>query len=315
MSATTEKIEFATAFAPASVGNVAVGFDVLGHALSGLGDRVSARRTAAPGVCIRSITGSDAELPKDPDSNTAGRAVSALLAAADFDGGIELEILKGIPLSSGLGGSAASAVAAVVAAAAIIDPARPRRALYPFALAGEAVASGSAHGDNVGPQLLGGLVLATAHRLVTVPVPPGLTAVAVHPSHRVNTRDARACLAEPFALDTVVTQCGNLAQLLCGCHQDDFELIAAGLRDVMVEPRRAALIPGFARVREAALDHGALGASISGAGPTVFGWFRDTGGAEAAGTAMVEAFGSAGLEARAHVSPVDAPGASVLESG
>lgn len=306
---------YATAFAPASVGNVAVGFDVLGHALSGLGDRVSAFRDERPGVRIRSITGSDVDLPLDAERNTAGRAVAALIAETGFEEGIELEIAKGIPLSSGLGGSAASAVAAVVAAAALVDPRLPRESLYPFALAGETVASGAPHGDNVGPQLLGGLVLATARRLVSIPVPEGLTAVAVHPDHRVETREARECLAEPFGLSTVVEQCGNLAQLLCGCHRGDLDLIREGLRDVMVEPRRAVLIPGFAQVREAALDHGALGASISGAGPTVFGWFADAGAAEGAGAAMVEAFAASGLDARAHVSPVAAPGAAILESG
>ena len=294
---------------------MAVGFDVLGHALSGLGDRVSVHRSDRPGVRIVSIRGSDAELPHDAADNTAGRAVAALIEATGFADGMEIRIIKGIPMSSGLGGSAASAVAATVAAAAIIEPGRTLESLYPFALAGEAVASGAAHGDNVGPQLLGCIVLATASRLVRVPVPPELTAVAVHPSHRVNTRDARACLEAPFPLQTVVAQSGNLAQLLCGCHQNDFDLIAAGLRDVMIEPRRADLIPGFGRVRQAALDNGALGASISGAGPTVCGWFRGIETAERAAPAMVEAFAAAGLAARAHVSPVNSPGATVLESG
>jgi homoserine kinase len=312
---TSKRIEFATAFAPASVGNVAVGFDVLGHALTGLGDRVSVHRSDEPGVRIVSICGSDAELPLDPADNTAGSAVAALLAACAVRDGMEIRIAKGIPMSSGLGGSAASAVAATVAAAAIVDPGRPLESLYPFALAGEAVASGAAHGDNVGPQLLGGLVLATASRLVRIPVPPELTAVAVHPSHRIDTRDARACLNKPFPLNVVVAQTGNLAQLLCGCHHNDFELIAAGLRDVMIEPRRADLIPGFAQVREAALDNDALGAAISGVGPTVCGWFRGIETAERAGTAMVRAFAAAGLPARAHISPVNAPGAKLLESG
>jgi len=306
---------FATAFAPASVGNVAVGFDVLGHALCGLGDRVTARPRREPGVRIRAITGNDAALPTDPDENTAGRAVAALINATGYAGGIDRELDKGIPLASGLGGSAASAVAAVVAAAALVDPRLSREALYPFALAGEAAASGTPHGDNVGPQLLGGLVLATRRRLVSIPVPEGLTAVAVHPCYRVATREARACLAEPFDLDTVVGQCANLAQVLCGCYRSDFELIGDGLRDVMIEPRRARLIPGFDRIRNAAREHGALGASISGAGPTVFGWFRDAPQAETAGRAMVAAFAEAGLDARAHVSMVAAPGATITASG
>jgi len=307
------KKSFATAAAPASVGNAAVGFDLLGHALISPTDRVTASRSSEPGVRIASISGSRHALPLDAESNTASRAVMAMLQAHRIDAGIELAIEKGIPLASGLGGSAASAVAAAVAAAALLElPLSPEQ-LYPFALAGEAVASGAAHGDNVGCQLLGGLVLATADRLVSIPVPDGLTAVAVHPDYQVNTRDARQCLAQPFELATVVAQSSNLAQVLTGCHQSSLELIRAGLADVLVEPRRAALIPGFAEVKRAALAHGALGASISGAGPTVFGWFADPAAAESAGRAMVLAFAGAGLGAEAFVSPVDAPGARIVE--
>lgn len=306
---------FATAFAPASVGNVAVGFDLLGHALDAPGDRVTVSRGRSPGIRIVSISGIPDVLPMDPESNTAGRAVSALADSAGIETGLEIAIDKGIPLASGLGGSAASAVAAVVAAAEVLALDLQPERLYPFALAGEAVASGAAHGDNIGCQLLGGLVLATADRLVSIPVPRGLTAVTVHPDCQVATREARRCLADPFALQTVVAQTANLAQVLAGCYQGDFGLIAAGLRDAMVEPRRARLIPGFARVQQAALDHGALGASISGAGPTVFGWFADTARAEAAGRAMVDAFAASGLRADARISPVDAPGARITESG
>lgn len=308
-------ISFATATAPASVGNAAVGFDLLGHALTSPADRITASRSSEPGVRIASISGSRHALPLDAGSNTATRAVMALLEAHRIDVGIELTIGKGIPLASGLGGSAASAVAAVVAASALLELDLAPEELYPFALAGEAVASGAAHGDNVGCQLLGGLVLATADRLVAIPVPEGLTATAVHPDYQVNTRDARQCLAEPFDLATVVAQSSNLAQVLAGCHQSDIDLIRSGLGDVMVEPRRAALIPGFAEVKRAALEHGALGASISGAGPTVFGWFADRAEAESAGRAMVEAFTGAGLVAEAFVSPVAAPGARVVEIG
>jgi len=307
---------FATATAPASVGNAAVGFDLLGHALSSASDRVTASRApSSQAVRIVSITGSRDALPTDADSNTASRAVMAMLQARGIDAGIDLSIEKGIPLASGLGGSAASAVAAVVAAASLLELDLTPDQLYPFALAGEAVASGAAHGDNVGCQLLGGLVLATADRLVAIPVPQGLTAVAVHPDYQVNTRDARQCLTEPFDLATVVSQSSNLALVLTGCHQSNFELIRAGLADVMVEPRRAALIPGFARVKQAALEHGALGASISGAGPTVFGWFVGESAAKAAGQAMMKAFSEAGLAAEAFVSPVAANGARVVEVG
>ena len=309
------KRSFATARAPASVGNAAVGFDLLGHALAAPEDRVTASRSDGSGVRIASIRGSRHALPLDAGSNTASRAVMAMLEAQGIEVGIELVIDKGIPLASGLGGSAASAVAAVVATASLLELQLSLEEMYPFALAGEAVASGTAHGDNVGCQLLGGLVLATTDRLISIPVPAGLTAVAVHPDYQVNTRDARQCLVRPFDLATVVAQSSNLAQVLTGCHQSSIELVRSGLADVMVEPRRAALIPGFDEVKKAALAHGALGASISGAGPTVFGWFADEADAATAGRAMVNAFAGAGLKAEAFVSPVAAEGARIVDNG
>jgi homoserine kinase len=281
----------AVARAPATVANVAVGFDILGHSLAGPHDRVTARRSAAPGVRIVAIRGSRVALPLDPERNTAGRAVLELLAAQQPGFGVELEIDKGIPAGSGLGSSAASAVAAVVAANALLEEPLPARALYPFALVGEAVASGSVHGDNVAPALLGGLVLATDLVL--------------------ETRRARAALAAPYPLGDFVQQSANLALVLCGCFRGDLELIAAGLRDVLVEPRRAPLVPGLAAVQAAARAHGALGSSISGAGPAVFAWFAEPVGAARAGAAMQAAFATVGLPSEVHVAPVAGPAASV----
>jgi len=304
----------ATAFAPASVGNVGVGFDLLGHVIDGPGDTVTARRTDQLGVVIEAIDGVITDLPRTPDRNTAGRAVLALLGFVDAEFGVALQIRKGIPLGSGLGGSAASASAALVAANALLDHPLTMTELYPFALAGESVASGSAHGDNVGPQLLGGLVLATLERLIPIPVPAGLWAAVVHPDHVVETRRARESLKAPFDIATIVQQNSLLAQFLIGCQTSDLDLIRAGLGDVLVEPRRAPLIPGFAQVKQAAIDHGALGASISGAGPSVFGWFDDQAQAEAAQEAMIGAFAEVDLPAEGWVSPVNSPGARLVSA-
>ena len=303
----------ATAFAPASVGNVGVGFDLLGHAIDGPGDTVTARRVDEPGVRIVAIKGLVRDLPLDSERNTAGRAVFALLEDQQPGFGVELVIDKGIPLSSGLGGSAASAVAALVASNALLPEPLTHEALYPYALAGEAIASGAVHGDNVGPQLLGGLVLATSERLVRIPVPDTLVAVVVHPDWQVETRRARESLADPFDIATIVGQNSHLAQFMAGCYSGDIELIQAGLVDVLVEPRRAHLIPAFAEVKQAALAHGALGSSISGAGPSVFGWFRDADQANRAAHAMQQAFASAGLDTRSWTSPVNAPGARLVD--
>lgn len=302
----------ATAFAPAGVGNVGVGFDILGHTIVGPGDRVTVRRVAEPGVRIVAVRGCATPLPTIAEHNTAGAALIALRNTLALPFGFDIEIDKGIPYGSGMGGSAASAVAALVAANALLDRPLSRQALYPFALDGEAVASGGRHGDNVGAMLLGGLVLATGNRLVSIPVPPALCCALVHPHAVLETRAARAALEGDYDLSTFVEQSAHLAQLLAGCFAGDFDLIRSGLDDVLIEPRRVALIPGFPAVKHAALDAGALGASISGAGPSVFAWCDGERIAEAAARAMREAFAAAGFESDAWVSPVAGPATQVI---
>ncbi len=301
------------AFAPASVGNVGVGFDILGHAIEGVGDTVAARRIDAPEVRIAAIRGAAVDLPLDAPSNTAGAALLALREALALPFGFEVEIDKGIPLGSGMGGSAASCVAALVAANELLDAPLSREALYPFALVGEAVASGGRHGDNLGPMLLGGLVLATADRLAKIHVPAAWHSVLVHPDAVLETRRARAALQGGYELKEFVAQSANLALVLAGCQAGDASLVRAGLNDVLVEPRRAPLIAGFDAAKRAALEAGAMGASISGAGPSVFGWFETRAEAEAAAPKIRAAFADVGFDSQAWVSPIDAPGAVVLE--
>lgn len=311
-NARSVKPETATAFAPCSVGNVATGFDILGHTLEGPMDQVSVRRMAERTVRVRSITGVVVDLPRDPKSNTALRAIESLRVHCDPAFGFEIDIIKGIPLGSGMGGSAASAVAALVAANALLDQPLSTHELYPFALQGEAAASDGLHGDNVGAMLLGGVTLATRSRLIRLPVPEGLTCVLVHPHLVLETRKARAALQTPYAISDFVPQSAGLAQLIVGLFTRDLDAIRAGLDDVLVEPRRAALIPGFADVKKAALDAGALGASISGGGPSVFAWFEEETGAASAAPAMQAAFAKAGLQSDVLVSAVDGPKASVI---
>lgn len=305
----------ATAFAPASVGNIGVGFDLLGHVIDGPGDRVTVERIDEPVVRVAAVSGTargiDA-IPLQAAANTAGRALMSLREGLGLPFGFSLHIDKGIALGSGMGGSAASCVAALVAANALLDAPLQREALYPFALDGEAVASNSRQGDNVAPMLLGGVVLAVAERMIRLPAPGWLHCVLVHPDQVLETRRARAVLAEPHPLSTVVRHGGHLAQLVLGLERADAALIRHGLHDVLVEPRRAPLVPGFAQVKAAALDHGALGASLSGAGPAVFAWFDSRAAAEAALPAMRAGFTDLGIAASAWVSPVDAPAARLL---
>jgi len=311
----TSRRERATAFAPASVGNVAVGFDILGHSVAALGDRVTATRRAEPGVSIRSIRGVVEDLPLVAERNTAGMAALALTRGLGLEYGFDLDVLKGIPLGSGLGGSAASAVAAVVATAALVDQPLDRTQLLRFAMQGEKVASGSVHADNIAPSLYGGLVLTVGiddPHVKQIPVPATVRCVLVHPHMVLATREARAILKPTVALSDVIWQQANLAGFLAGCYTNDLSLIRESLLDVVIEPQRQVLIPGFAEVKQAALAGGALGCSISGAGPTVFAWVEAP-VAEAVRGGMVAAFGRHGLESDSWISAIDPVGARVVE--
>jgi homoserine kinase len=305
----------ATAFAPASVGNVAVGFDVLGHSFQTIGDRVTARRVAQPGVTIAAITGTTAPLPLEPEKNTAGMAVLSMVQELKLDFGIELTIEKGIPLGSGLGGSAASAVAGVVAANALLPQPLPLLEQLKFALKGEQVASGSRHVDNIAPSLFGGLVLTVGidnPNVKQIPVPPSVRCVLVHPHMVLNTREARSILSKTVSLSDVIWQTANISGFITGCFTSDLHLIRESLEDVIIEPQRKVLIPGFEAVKQGAMSNGALGCSISGAGPTVFAWC-EAANAERIRDAMVAAFAAHQLESDAWISTLDAVGARIVD--
>jgi homoserine kinase len=303
----------ARAFAPAGVGNVAVGFDLLGHSLAGAGDAATERRIDAPEVRNAAIRGVETRIPLEAGRNTAGAALVSLRETLGLGFGFEIELDKGIALGSGMGGSASSCVAALVAANALLDAPLSREALYPHALAGESLASGGRNGDNVAPMLLGGLVLATPERMLRIPVPEAWHCVLVHPAQVLETLHAREVLRGDWSLADFVEQSGNLALVLAGCFRSDAELVRAGLRDVLIEPRRAPLIPGFDAVRAAALSAGAMGAGISGAGPSVFAWFESRTQAESAAGAMRAAFAQAGFSSESFVSPVAGPAAAVVD--
>ncbi len=307
--------ERATAFAPASVGNVAIGFDILGFAVEALGDRVTVARNSAPGVLITRIHGIAGELPQDPARNTAGQALLAMQEALRPDFGFTLEIEKGIPLGSGLGGSAASAVGAVVAANALLaQPCAPLE-LLKFAMRGEAVASGSLHVDNIAPSLFGGLVLTVGidhPRVKQIPVPQEVRAVILHPHMFLSTRQARAILRGSVDLSDFVWQTANLAGFISGCYTNDLDMIRASFEDVVIEPQRQDLIPGFQDVRRAALDAGALGCSISGAGPAIFAWALAS-RAVAVKDAMREQLRLRSTAATDWIVPIETVGARVID--
>jgi homoserine kinase len=304
------------AFAPASIGNLGVGFDVLGLALEGVGDRVVAERADGDGVSIAEVRGLDGELhpylSTDPETNTASIAAAALWQAHGH-GGVRLSIHKGVPLQSGMGSSAASAVAAVVAVNALLETPLPIEALLPFALEGEKFASGGLHADNVAPSLLGGMILCPEVLLpatVRIATPRGVSAVLVHPELAVNTREARKQLSDEVPIGDWIAQQGYLAGFVAACQTSDIELIERTLRDIIIEPQRAANVACFDAVREAALPAGALGVSLSGSGPSIFALCRDSDAATLA-NAMEQSCHDAGIDCQSWVSPMDAPGARV----
>jgi homoserine kinase len=300
----------AKASAPASIGNVGVGFDVLGQAFDAARDTVTAWREAEPGVRLGKVTGLVATLPSDVDANTALAAAAALLKAAGAEFGVRLDIDKQIPVSAGMGGSAASAVAAAAAVNALLANPYEAADLLPFALEGEAVSADPPPWDNVMAALLGGLVIAARldpALIAPVPAPEGLTAILFHPDAKTETAAARGVLADKVSLQTAVEHARRISAFTLGCATGDRALIQAGLEDILVEPQRAFLLPELGEVKAAALSAGALGCSFSGSGPSVFAWAEDA-GADRVETAMAAAFDRAGRTATAYRAPLTSAG-------
>jgi homoserine kinase len=280
-----------------------------------IGDRVTARRIAEPTVRIAAITGLVKDLPLEAEKNTAGMAVLSIVRDQNLDFGFELTIEKGIPLGSGLGGSAASAVAAVVAANALLPRPLDKLGMLKAAMHGEKVASGSIHVDNIAPSLFGGLVLTVGvdnPNVKQIPVPPSIRAVLVHPHMTLSTRQAREILKRSVDLSDVIWQTANISGFLTGCFTGDLHLIRESLEDVIIEPQRRVLIPGFEKVKKGAMDNGALGCSISGAGPTVFAWCEEP-NAVRIRDAMVAGFASVDLGTDSWISTLDANGARLVD--
>jgi homoserine kinase len=297
------------------VSNVACGFDVLVFPMEEPGDCVTARLTAS-GVTIDEIIGDEGRLPREASRNTAGVAARAMLDAAGDRRGVALTIRKGLPLSSGLGGSAASAAAAVVAVNALIGGQASVDTLVRCALIGEGLGAGGAHPDNIAPAICGGFVLVRHPNppdIVRLPVPAGLTAVVVHPDLEIETARARALLGSTVPLADAIKQWANLGALVHGLHTSDFELIARALEDSIAEPRRASLVPGLAVIKRAAVNAGALGCSLSGSGPSMFALCRDRSSADSVASAMTAAVQrEIGGTAQTYVSSISTRGAHVV---
>ncbi len=302
-------------FAPATVGNVACGFDVLGLSIEGLGDELIARQVDEPGLRIVKITGAKGKLPYEVEKNTAGLAGLRLLQhlGKEQEIGIEFELRKKMPFGSGLGSSAASAVAGAMAVNELLKRPLEKRDLLPFALAGESIATGTAaHADNVAPSLLGGIILVRSsnppdvHRL---PAIPGLQVTIISPKLEIMTKEARSILSSQVPLSDFVQQSANLGAFVAAMYRQDITLLGRCLKDIIIEPQRAKLIPHFSEVQDAALEAGALGCSISGAGPAIFALSSNSLIAEAVGNAMSSTWEKYGIEHTIYQSPINLEGA------
>ncbi|MCB9568560.1 MAG: homoserine kinase [Myxococcales bacterium] len=304
------------AFAPATISNLGPGFDCLGLAIRGAGDRVRVRRQDAPGVVIRAITGDRGRLPTDPEENTASAVLLEMIRRFAPGAGLELELDKGLPLGSGLGSSGASACAALVAGDAALGLGLGHTQLVDLAREGERLACGTAHPDNVAPSIVGGVVLIPnlePLRLISLPSPKDMWIAVYTPGCEVATADARRVLPREVPLGATVRQAARLGLLVHALHQGDLTLVGEAIVDELVEPARAHLIPGFAEAKAAAQEAGAIACSISGAGPTTFA----LAGSEERATALLdildEAFANHGVAGKGWVDQVG-PGARVTSS-
>ena len=258
-------------FCPATIANLNCGFDILGACLDGIGDEMIIKKVPQKGVKITQITGAD--LPFEPDKNVAGVAALALLKTLNIDFGFEIEIHKKIKAGSGIGSSSASAAGAVYGINELLNNCFTKLQLVDFAMKGEALASGSEHADNVAPCIFGGFTLIRGYNpldIVKIESPAELYVVVLHPNIELKTADARAVLQPLIALKNLITQTGNLGGLIAGLYTKDYNLIGRSLQDSIIEPMRKHLIPNFDQTKNIALENGALGAGISGAGPSIF---------------------------------------------
>ncbi|MHB1687186.1 MAG: homoserine kinase [Ignavibacteriaceae bacterium] len=303
-------------FAPASVTNVGSGFDVMGFAIEKPGDEVVLRIKDEPGITITKITGDGGKLSKDPLKNTAGLSLIALVEYLEFQKGIEIEVHKKMALGSGLGSSAASAVASVFALNELLGKPLTKKELVQFALEGEKLTcGGTPHADNVAACLMGGFVIVRSLSpidVVNIDYPQNLNCTIVHPHLEIITANTRKILRKHILLSDAVKQWGNVAGLVAGLVSGNYELIGNSLQDFIVEPVRSILIPNFYEVKNAALNAGAVGCSISGSGPSIFAFSKSKSTAEKVGNAMKKILSDIGIGNDIYISKINKTGPKVI---
>ena len=300
-------------FTPATVANISCGFDILGLCLDTVGDEMIVREVPEKGIKITKVTGQN--LPLETHRNVAGVAGLALLEKVDASVGYEIEIYKKIKPGSGIGSSAASAAGAVFAINELLGKPFSKQELIYFAMQGEKLASGTEHADNVSPVILGGFTLVRSYQpldVLKINSPNDLYATIIHPQIEVKTSDSRAVLKNQVSLKKLVTQMGNFGGLICGLYTNDYDLIGRSLHDEIIEPNRLVLIPEFDKVKKGVIQVGALGAGISGSGPSIFALSRGEETAELVGKTMAKIYNNTGIDYDIHVSKINQQGIKIL---
>jgi len=301
-------------FAPATVANISCGYDVLGCCLNGVGDQMNIHRSSSKNVTITKIEG--AKLPFEAHKNVASVAVMAMLEQLnDPSIGIDIEIFKKIKSGSGIGSSAASSAGAVWAVNELLNRPFTANQLVQFAMEGERIASGSAHADNVAPALLGGFTLVRSYSpldVIKLHTPPDLYFTVIHPQIEVKTEDSRRILKPSLPLKNAVTQWGNLGGFISGLYTEDYDLISRSLSDIVIEPLRAILIPKFKEVQQIALENGALGAGISGSGPSIFALSKGKATAEKVAKGMRQIYQETSIGFDVHITSVNSAGVTCI---
>lgn len=300
-------------FSPATVANVSCGFDVMGFCLDSVGDTMVIRKTDSKGIFITKVEGFD--LPLEAELNVAGVSALAMYSAIDVDFGFEIEINKKIKPGSGIGSSAASAVGSVFGMNELLGRPFNKTQLTAFAIKGEALASKSEHADNLAPALFGGFTLVKSLsplQILQIPTPSDLYATIIHPQIEIKTSEARAILPKNVPLNDAITQWANFGSLIHALHTSDYELIKSALKDVIVEPYRSKLIPHYDEVKKAAIEAGALGAGISGSGPSIFSLSKGIETAKNVKDAMHKVYSKTNIDFDIHVSKINTKGVKIL---
>jgi homoserine kinase len=311
----TNRMKSVKAFAPATVANVCCGFDILGFAVDAPGDEVKVTLRNDSEIKIKEIIGDEGKLPYEVEKNTASVAIISFLKKIESKQGVDIELVKNLPLGSGMGSSAASGVAALIAINHLMGNPLTRNQLVPHAMEAERIACGAAHADNVAPSLLGGFVLVRDYDpldVIKIEAVENLYCTLVHPHLELKTEDSRKVLRHSVTLKDAITQSGNIAGLMIGLLKPDYPLISRSLKDVIAEPMRSVFIPGFNNLRQIAMEAGALGFGISGSGPTVFALSQSETKAQQVAEAIQVEFLRHQLNTDPYVSKVNQEGAKVL---